>query len=107
MSRRGNWDRLRVRDRMRRFGTEDARGRDEDPARIMAIVRSVRPHWGERSARITAARSAPAAACRSTPTSPSTSAPRRRRPVPPSKAELRAQAAAAFMDWRERQQKPQ
>ena len=25
MSRRGNWDRLRIRDRMRRYGTSDAR----------------------------------------------------------------------------------
>lgn len=105
-NRRGSWDRLRMRDRMRRFGAEDARGRDEDPNRMMALVRSVRPGWGETSARLNAAGADwSAAACRSTPTSPPTPRPkpRRRRAPPLTKADQRAEAAAAFMAWRERQ----
>jgi hypothetical protein len=68
MSRRGNWSRLRIRDRMRTHGTSDAR--EELRAVNAMLASSVPGRWP----------------------------PSRRRP--PSKAELRAQAAAAFVAWR-------
>lgn len=67
MSRRGNWDRLRLRDRMRRYGTTDAH---EEEATINRMLAGSRPPI------------------------------RNRRRPPPTKAELRAQAAAAFVAWR-------
>jgi hypothetical protein len=68
MSRRGgNWARLNMRDRMRRYGTSDAR--EELQAVNAMLARSMRRR------------------------------PQARRPLP-TKAELRAQAAAAFVAWR-------
>jgi hypothetical protein len=67
MSRRNGWDRLRIRDRMRRYGTSDAR---EEEATVNRMLAGSRPII------------------------------RSRRPAP-TKAELRAQAASAFVAWRQ------
>jgi hypothetical protein len=69
MSRRGNWDRLRVRDQMRRYGSESVNG--DLPELQQLIARARRPRWSRPPYR-----------------------------PPPTKAELRAQAAAAFVAWR-------
>lgn len=90
MSARCNWDRVRVRDRMRRYGVESARG-EESPKRIASTIRgflgaTLRP------------------ACSSATTSPNSAAPAARRPnrrrATPLTSDQRHAQAAAFVAWR-------